>query len=162
MPDILTVFLRTMTIIDSDIFDKIREIIPIVCVDLVIPKNGSILLVKRIETPAQGQWWTPGGRIFHGETIEEASIRKAKMEVHLDCCFKTILGVTESIFDKREGDEKSTSIHTVNVVCFMELKDENQRVQLDNSHRDYMWTRKSFPGLHPAMKRIIDLYRQKP
>jgi ADP-ribose pyrophosphatase YjhB (NUDIX family) len=146
--------------IDRDIFDEIRKIIPIVCVDLVIPKNGDILLVKRIEPPAQGQWWTPGGRIFHGETIEKASIRKAKAEVHLDCRFKKILGVTESIFDNVIVNGKSISIHTVNVVCLMELKDDTQQIQLDNGHTDYLWTAESFMGLHPAVEHIFDLYFQ--
>jgi ADP-ribose pyrophosphatase YjhB (NUDIX family) len=149
-----------MQLIESDVFDKIRELIPIVCVDLVIPKTGAILLVKRIEPPAQGQWWTPGGRIFHGETIEDASVRKANSEVHLDCRFVKILGMTESIFDNVKTNGKSISIHTVNVVCLMELKDDTQQIRLDDGHAEYIWTKESFVGLHPAVERIFDLYDQ--
>ena len=149
-----------MQLIESDIFNGIRKIIPIVCVDLVIPKNGDILLVKRIEPPAQGQWWTPGGRIFHGETIEDASVRKANAEVHLDCRFKKILGVTESIFDNVKIDSKLISIHTVNVVCLMELKDATQQIQLDNDHADHLWINEPFAGLHPGVVQIFDLYSQ--
>lgn len=147
-----------MLLIESDVFNEIRKVIPIVCVDLVIPKNGDILLVKRTEPPAQGQWWTPGGRILHGETIEEASVRKAKAEVHLDCRLKKILGVTESIFDNMITNGKSLSIHTVNIVCLMELKDDTQQIRLDNGHSDYLWTKESFAGLHPAVEQIFDLF----
>lgn len=147
-----------MLLIESDVFKEIRKIIPIVCVDLVIPKSGAILLVKRIEPPAQGQWWTPGGRIFHSETIEEAAIRKAKTEVHLDCRFKKILGVTESIFNNIKTNSKINSFHTVNVVCLMELKDDTQQIRLDNGHTDYLWTKESFAGLHPAVESIFSLY----
>jgi colanic acid biosynthesis protein WcaH len=149
-----------MQLIDRDFFNEIRKIIPITCVDLVIPKNGDILLVKRIEPPAQGLWWTPGGRIFHGETIEKASIRKAKSEVSLDCGFRKILGVTESIFDNAIVNGTSISIHTVNIVCLMELKDETQQIRLDNNHVDYLWTNESFAGLHPAVEHIFYLYYQ--
>jgi len=149
-----------MMLIECDVFDEIRKVIPIVCVDLVIPKRGDILLVKRIEPPAQGQWWTPGGRIFHGETIEEASIRKSETEVHLDCSFKKILGVTESIFDNLIINGKSISIHSVNVVCLMELNDDTQQIQLDNGHAEYLWTNESFVGLHPAVEHIFALYSQ--
>lgn len=149
-----------MILIENYIFDEIRKKIPIVCVDLVIPKNGKILLLKRNEPPAQGQWWTPGGRIFHGETIEEASVRKSKAEVHLDCHFKKILGVTESIFNNVVTNGKSISIHTVNIVCLMELRVDTQQIQLDNGHAEYLWTNKAFEGLHPAVKQIFDLYHQ--
>lgn len=147
-----------MTLIKSEVFEEIRKAIPIVCVDLVIPKDGEILLVKRMEPPAQGQWWTPGGRILKGETIEEASVRKAKEEVHLDCRFRKVLGVTESIFDEVIINGKSISIHTVNVVCLMEPEDPAQSIQLDNSHSEYRRTKGSFGELHPAVKRIFDLF----
>ena len=147
-------------LINRDLFDEIRKIIPIVCVDLVIPKNGDILLVKRIEPPAQGQWWTPGGRIFHGETIEEASVRKAKEEVHLACCLKKVLGVSESIFDNVIINGKLISIHTVNIICLMEMKDYAQHIKLDNNHAEYLWAKESFVGLHEAVEKIFNLYDQ--
>jgi colanic acid biosynthesis protein WcaH len=150
-----------MVFVEGNLFDEIRNVMPIVCVDLVIPKNGDILLVKRSEPPAQGQWWTPGGRILHGETIQEASIRKANAEIHLDCRFKKILGVTECIFNNVTINAQSISIHTVNVVCLMELKDETQQIQLDHGHTDYLWARASFAGLHIAVEQIFDLYTHK-
>lgn len=149
-----------MHFIETGLYNEIRRIIPIACVDIVIPDNNKILLVKRKEPPAQGQWWTPGGRIFHGETIEEASVRKAKTEVHLDCRFNKILDVTETIFDNVKIKDSVISIHTVNVVCLMELKDSRQQhIQLDNNHEDYLWTKDVFTGLHPAVKQIFEVYR---
>jgi ADP-ribose pyrophosphatase YjhB (NUDIX family) len=67
--------------ISDDEYDKIKKSFPIPCVDLLITNERSeILLVKRRNEPAKGEWWFPGGRVMYGEYRNAAAIRKSKEE----------------------------------------------------------------------------------
>lgn len=61
--------------------DVVRKM-PVLCVDgIIVNEKGQYLLVKRKNEPLKGQWWVPGGRVFKGETIEEAFQRKMVEEL---------------------------------------------------------------------------------
>ncbi len=63
--------------IDAPLYDQIKRQMPIPCVDLLIHTPcSSILLLKRKNEPASGQWWLPGGRIHYLESRREAATRK--------------------------------------------------------------------------------------
>ncbi len=49
---------------DSTVFLKVIDAAPLVTIDLIIrnPKSD-VLLGKRLNRPAQGFWFVPGGRI---------------------------------------------------------------------------------------------------
>jgi len=54
--------------IQENLYKKILEYLPILCVDVIIKDlNGSILLIKRNNEPLKGEWWVIGGRVLHGE-----------------------------------------------------------------------------------------------
>jgi len=57
-------------------YKTIHNLMPIPCVDVVIRWRGKVLLGKRINEPAKGRWWLPGGRIKKGETLKRAASRK--------------------------------------------------------------------------------------
>ena len=66
-------------LIEKDLYSKIREVIPTLCVDMVVTNwRNEFLLIKRTQSPAKGQWWLPGGKVFKNETLEHAVLRKAK------------------------------------------------------------------------------------
>ena len=104
---------------------------PIVCVDLIIINNGKFLLLKRNNEPAKGEFWFPGGRILKLETIKSAALRKAKLEVNLDCNFHKVISVEETIFDKKS--DMSTTVHTINIVCKL-TTDNIKEIKLDHFH----------------------------
>ena len=57
-------------------YEAIRRAIPIACVDLVIINaNREVLLVRRVNEPARGEWWFPGGRVHLNQTRENAAKR---------------------------------------------------------------------------------------
>ena len=117
-------------LIDENLWTKIREVIPTVCVDLVIlNKDKQFLLCKRKENPAKNQWWIPGGRIFKDESILECAIRKGKEEVGLDVQIDKFLSLEETIMD---------GVHTINIVLLAHCEGE-QRVKLDNTQSTYRW-----------------------
>ena len=110
---------------------------PIVCVDLIIINNGKFLLLKRNNEPAKGEFWFPGGRILKLETIKSAALRKAKLEVNLDCNFHKVISVEETIFDKKS--DMSTTVHTINIVCKL-TTDNIKEIKLDHFHSNFIWT----------------------
>lgn len=63
--------------IDFFLYEKILQVMPIPCVDIVLVNDDDeILLVLRANKPAQGKWWFPGGRVYFGETRKNAVKRK--------------------------------------------------------------------------------------
>jgi 8-oxo-dGTP diphosphatase len=67
---------------------------PALTVDIVIiRKDGSIVLVKRRNSPFQGEWAIPGGFVEYGETVQAAAIREAREETGLDVELDKIVGV---------------------------------------------------------------------
>jgi colanic acid biosynthesis protein WcaH len=79
--------------------------VPIACVDIAIVSEGRILLVERMDAPAEGQYWLPGGRVHKGELLKDAASRKALVEVGIACNVRPIVHTAEKIFD--DGLERS-------------------------------------------------------
>jgi len=82
---------------------------PALTVDIVIPLDGKIVLIKRKNEPFRDMWALPGGFVDYGETTEEAAIREAREETSLDVDLVALLGV----YSKPDRDPRG---HTVSVV----------------------------------------------
>lgn len=139
--------------IDHDVYSRILHEIPIACVDIVIKNNRQVLLVKRKKTPAKNQWWFPGGRIYKGESIIDASLRKAASETGLICKFVEIMGVEETYFPRT--DDMNFDIHTINIVVQLKIE-KYSNVRLDNDHSEYMWARRISPEFHPSIQNSLN------
>lgn len=118
----------------ADYFQILR-LVPIVCVDVAIVRGDKVLLVKRKDKPAQGEWWFPGGRVYKGESLRQAALRKAQEEVGLKCKAGEIIHTAETVFE--DGPE-GIPVHSVNTIFFLSPVDDSQ-VILDNSHSTYLW-----------------------
>jgi len=134
--------------IPEEEYTRIQAVLPILCVDCLIIHEQKCLLLRRTKEPAKGQYWFPGGRVFKGETIQNAALRKAREEVSLDCSFERIIKVEESIFERNEG--MNCDIHTVNVCCQLSTQ-QTCYVRMDASHDDFIWL-----GLNDAA--LFDLH----
>jgi len=55
-----------------------------VSVDLLVKHNEKFLMGKRVNQPAKGYWFNPGGKVYKNESIKEALKRVLKNEVGLD------------------------------------------------------------------------------
>lgn len=54
----------------------VYPVCPQVAVGAVVFRDGSVLLVRRGNPPAQGVWAIPGGRVQLGETLKQAAERE--------------------------------------------------------------------------------------
>lgn len=137
-------------------YKEIIKALPILCVDVVVrnPKN-EYLLVKRANEPLKGHWWVIGGRVFRGETMEQAAIRKVKEEASLDVTNLELIGYYEETFRENPFGTDG-GIHTVSIV-FTTVVDQSQRVELDSQGSDWKYSKqlpsnfivKSFNGSEP-------------
>ena len=58
-----------------------------------------ILLIKRANEPAKGQWWFPGGRVHYLETRSQAASRKLREECGLESSSLAELGTFDVILE---------------------------------------------------------------
>jgi colanic acid biosynthesis protein WcaH len=65
--------------LDNDEFRRVVAVAPLISIDLVVRSaEGTILLGERLNRPAQGFWFVPGGRIRKNETLD-AAFRRLSM-----------------------------------------------------------------------------------
>lgn len=116
--------------IENELYQKIKSLLPILCVDLVITSGGKYLLIRRAQEPMKGEWWTVGGRVHHGESAEAAAHRKAKEEAGISICAPRFIGYYEDFYDN--------GVHTVSIVLEAERLGDSV-VKLDAEATEYQW-----------------------
>jgi ADP-ribose pyrophosphatase YjhB (NUDIX family) len=117
--------------IDESLYRRIVQVLPILCVDVVLRVRGKgVLLVKRGQEPLAGAWWVVGGRVLHGESATEAALRKVRAEVgiEIEADALSFLGYYEDKFDVSSFGPGL--YHTLSLV-FETVLDEVPPVALD-------------------------------
>lgn len=125
--------------------------IPVLCVDNIIvrydpgSKDYQYLLCLRTNPPLAGCYWTPGGRVYKGESLISASLDNALAETGLPVTHKGIVGIFEAIFDPGKFE---TPYHCISFVNYLEIDPGRTsqpimyggtHVILDNQHNNYTW-----------------------
>ena len=118
------------------VFKTVIDNTPLISVDLIVKNNEKILLGKRVNKPAQGYWFTLGGRVLKNESIQNAITRISKLE--LGIILKNnlkFIGVFEHIYDDSMFDAIST--HYLNLAYEVEVSDLKDLPK--DQHNDYCW-----------------------
>lgn len=84
--------------IPDDEWETIVSNVPIVSVDLLVECPEGIVLGKRSNKPAKGEWFVPGGRIHKNERLVEAVHRIANDELGVDVDIRESLGAFEHFY----------------------------------------------------------------
>jgi colanic acid biosynthesis protein WcaH len=100
-----------------DTFLRIIDATPLVAIDLIVPNDdGGYLLGRRVNKPAQGFWFVPGGRIRKNERLDDAFRRIARDELgrnDLERSEADLMGVYEHLYEDNVGGEAGISTHYV-------------------------------------------------
>lgn len=86
--------------VTPEMFKKFLAVLPITTVNILIVKGDEVLLVKRLNEPAKGFWYSPGGIIRKGESVEENALRVCREESGLKVKLKGLLGVHDEYWEK--------------------------------------------------------------
>jgi len=110
----------------KDVFSTVIKNTPLISIDLIIENDkGQILLGKRVNEPAFGYWFVPGGRVFKDEELNLNIQRK------------------DAIFDKTyehfyENNVFNDRFSTHYIVLAHRIKIDTLPM-VNNQHSDYKW-----------------------
>lgn len=127
--------------LDQATFHSVVAATPLVSIDLMVQNaEGKILLGQRLNRPAQGCWFVPGGRILKNETLDVAFARLAQME--LGTCFvrneATLMGVYEHLYaDSVFGASPDT--HYIALGYHLQLSADVALALPQTQHGQFSW-----------------------
>ncbi len=87
-------------------------------VDAIIPYQGKIVLIKRLNEPYKGFYALPGGIVEYGERVEDAVLREVEEETGLKGEIHSLVGV----YSDPDRDPRG---HFVSV-CFVVIPKEGE------------------------------------
>lgn len=121
--------------IPESVWENIVRHVPIVSVDLVIQTPDGVVLGKRANEPAKGEWFVPGGRIHKRERLTDAVDRVAAEELGVETVrIQESLGAYEHIYDSGGADESGK--HYLANGFVVETDTTIDEMSLDDQHTD--------------------------
>ena len=79
--------------IPEETFGACLDALPQVCVEVLLERDGRLLVARRTNEPARGEWFWPGGRLYKGEKLDDAARRIGREELGLDVNVVECVGV---------------------------------------------------------------------
>lgn len=104
---------------------------PKLMVDVVIPFEEGVVLIRRGSAPFEGQWALPGGFVEIGETVQEAAAREAAEETGLTVEVSRLVGV----YSDPDRDPRG---HNVSVAFLARILGGQMRAASDASEVDVL------------------------
>jgi 8-oxo-dGTP diphosphatase len=92
---------------------------PVVGIGAIILREGEILLEKRGNEPARGQWTIPGGVVEVGESLQNALLRETKEETGLDVKSSALIDVVDQVHLDRD---RKIEYHYIIIDYVVEVK----------------------------------------
>ncbi|NOI36278.1 GDP-mannose mannosyl hydrolase [Vibrio cyclitrophicus] len=119
-------------------FKTIIESTPLISIDLIVRNSeGKVLLGKRLNRPAQGYWFVPGGRIVKDEPFITAFSRLIKVELGLDYAEPKFIGIYQHFYDDNFSEDDFTTHY---VVLAYEINIGGRLPSLPvEQHSSYQW-----------------------
>jgi len=122
--------------LDNQIFKTVVDSAPLVSIDILLKKDNKVLLGRRVNKPAQGCFFSIGGRINKNETINNTMTRVALYELNINLKYTPeFIGVFEHFYDNSMYENVST--HYVNLAYEYEVE-EVLNLPIEQ-HNEYQW-----------------------
>jgi colanic acid biosynthesis protein WcaH len=134
-----------MTMLEDDEFIRVVKNTPLVSLDLVIrSKNDELLMGMRVNEPAAGSWFVPGGRIRKDESIEDAFLRitKAELGKSYSIDHARLLGAFTHKYQTNFAHMPGISTHYV-VLAYEVQADIDLELLPMEQHSEYCWMGKN-------------------
>ena len=130
--------------LEHDTFKTVVDSTCLVSIDLVITRSdGRVLLGRRVNRPAQGYWFVPGGRVFKNESLDAAFSRLTALELgtSFERTNSVFLGVYEHFYDNSVFEAKPVQVSTHYVVMahHVNLAESVELNLPSDQHADYVW-----------------------
>ena len=137
----------------NDEFIMVVKNAPLVSLDLVVHSGNNELLVgMRVNEPAAGSWFVPGGRILKDESIEDAFLRITKAELGKPYPIDRARLLGAFTHKYQTNFARIPGISTHYVVLAYELRINIDPKQLPTEqHNEYRWVGKNgdLTEVHP-------------
>ena len=122
--------------LDDATFKIVIDSAPLISIDILLKKDGKVLLGKRVNKPAQGYFFSTGGRVNKNEPIDNAMARIAKNELNIELKhLPKFIGVFEHFYD--DSIYENVSTHYVNLAYEYEM--EGVLSLPTEQHNEYQW-----------------------
>jgi colanic acid biosynthesis protein WcaH len=141
--------------IPEETFGACLDAFPQVCIDLVLERDGQVLLARRTNDPAKGEWFWPGGRLYKGERFEAAVHRVAREELGIEVDIVERLGVYAHFWDTSRV-EGADSRHTVPLAYRVRQRHPDASITLDDQHDDYRFVTGDEGEFHEYVELYLD------
>jgi colanic acid biosynthesis protein WcaH len=128
--------------LEQEIFTTVIDSTPLVSIDLVvINEKNEALLGQRLNRPAKGFWFVPGGRILKNEALASAFKRLTLEELGKQYSIEaaSLLGPYDHFYtDCVFNDNIST--HYVAIAYILKINsNELNNLPIDQQHSNYNW-----------------------
>ena len=141
--------------IPPDKWETIVANVPLVSVDLVVEHDGGVLLGKRENEPAKGEWFVPGGTVLKNESRVDAVHRVAAEELGEPVVIEECLGTYEHFYETSEI-EGVDSKHYLATAYRCHFESDNPNIGDDDQHSALEVFQPPFDDYHPYVERYLD------
>lgn len=120
---------------------QVIAVAPLVSIDLVIrDAEARILMGRRVNKPAQGKWFVPGGRVYKNESLDDAFERITMAEIGLSLSRNdaSLLGPFTHLYDDNFMCAEGISTHYVVLAYELGLT-KPFNMQKSKQHSEFAW-----------------------
>mgnify|MGYP006292312857 CR=1 FL=1 len=138
----------------DETWETVVRSVPLVSVDLVVHYDGGVVLGKRTNEPAKGEWFVPGGTVRKHESLEDAVQRVANEELGVGVTIERRLGVYEHVYDVADIEDAGGKHY---VPIGFEVRAESDSLDPDDQHADLQVFEPPFEiDLHPYVRQYLE------
>lgn len=127
----------------DEIFKSVIQHTPLISIDLIVRnEQDEVLLGKRVNAPAKGYWFVPGGRVRKNETLDDAFVRLVREELGIESGITRadakFLGIFEHFYDDSVFEENIKTHYIVLAYIIDRVKSIDSLIFM-SQHEEKKW-----------------------